>query len=111
MADGVTRETATFTLDGREVEAQPGESLWDVAKRLGNELPHLCHSAQPGYAPDGNCRACMVEIDGERALAASCIRKPTAGMVVHTASDRAARARKGVLGASAGRSTCAGDGA
>ena len=96
-ADGEERGVTTFTLDGREVEAAPGESIWDVAKRLGNELPHLCHSAEPGYAPDGNCRACMVEIEGERTLAASCIRRPTPGMTVKTGSDRAMRARKGVL--------------
>jgi len=87
-------ETIRFTLDGREVEAAPGESLWQVAARQGSEIPHLCHSPEPGYRPDGNCRACMVEIEGERLLAASCIRKPTDGMVVTTASERAKAARK-----------------
>ena len=87
----------TFTLDGRTVDAEPGETLWEVARRLGNTLPHLCHSAQPGYRADGNCRACMVEIEGERTLAASCIRRPTAGMTVSTSSERAARARRMVI--------------
>ncbi len=63
-----------FTLDGREVEAQPGETIWQVAQRLGTEIPHLCYAPEPGYRPDGNCRACMVEVEGEGALAASCIR-------------------------------------
>jgi len=49
----------------------------------------LCHADQPGYRSDGNCRACMVEIEGERVLAASCIRTPTEGMVVNTQTDRA----------------------
>ena len=44
---------------------------------------------EPGYRADGNCRACMVEIEGERVLAASCIRQPKAGMKVVTASERA----------------------
>jgi formate dehydrogenase major subunit len=87
----------TITLDGREAVALPGESLWDVARRMGEELPHLCHRAKPGYTPDGNCRACMVEIEGERVLAPSCSRKPASGMVVHTASDRAVAARRMVM--------------
>ena len=78
-----------FTLDGAEVEAQPGETIWQVANRQGIEIPHLCWLPKPGYRADGNCRACMVEIEGERVLAASCIRQPTPGMKVQTASERA----------------------
>ena len=90
-------ETIRFTLDGREVEAAGGETIWQVAKRVGTDIPHLCYRDQPGYRADGNCRACMVEIDGERVLAASCIRRPTAGMVVKSQSDRAATARRMVM--------------
>ena len=90
-------EPILLTLDGEEVTALPGESLWDLVKRRGTTLPHLCHANQPGYRADGNCRACMVEIEGEAALAASCIRKPAAGMVVLTDSDRAAAARAAVI--------------
>ncbi len=86
-----------FELDGRQVEAAPGESIWQVAKRLGTEIPHLCYSSEPGYRADGNCRACMVEIEGERVLAASCKRTPAAGMKVKTATERAAKARKMVM--------------
>src|ERR1700681_3786431 len=90
-------QTIPFTLDGREVAAEGGETIWQVAKRLGTEIPHLCYAPEPGYRPDGNCRACMVEIEGERVLAASCIRKPTAGMKVKTASARAKAARRTVF--------------
>ncbi|WP_207478764.1 formate dehydrogenase subunit alpha [Arenibaculum pallidiluteum] len=83
-----------FMLDGAEVEARPGESIWEVARRHGQEIPHLCHRPEPGYRADGNCRACMVEIEGERVLAASCVRRPVPGMQVRTASARAERARK-----------------
>jgi formate dehydrogenase major subunit len=83
-----------FLLDGDEVEAQPGETIWQVANRRGTEIPHLCYSPAPGYRPDGNCRACMVEIEGERVLAASCIRKPSAGMKVKSSSERAKESRK-----------------
>ncbi len=87
----------TFTLDGRSVEASAGETIWQVAEREGVEIPHLCWLPEPGYRADGNCRACMVEVEGERALAASCIRTPTEGMVVRSASDRAKTARKMVI--------------
>src|ERR1700693_3592728 len=82
-----------FNLDGGEVEAEPGETIWRVANRLGTEIPHLCWLPKPGSRPDGNCRACMVEIEGERVLAASCIRPPAAGMKVHSASERAKASR------------------
>ncbi|MCH9674404.1 MAG: (2Fe-2S)-binding protein, partial [Gammaproteobacteria bacterium] len=88
MSDGIQ-----FSLDGRTVEAQPGETIWQVAEREKVTIPHLCHSPEPGYRPDGNCRACMVEIDGEGALAASCVRKPTPDMKVQTDSVRAQRSR------------------
>jgi len=87
----------TFLLNGEEVTASPGETIWEVAQRCGVDIPHLCYSPAPGYRPDGNCRACMVEIDGERVLAASCIRKPTDGMRVVTHSARAAKARQMVF--------------
>jgi formate dehydrogenase major subunit len=86
-------EPIRFLLDGAEVEAQPGETIWQVANRQGVEIPHLCWLPKPGYRADGNCRACMVEIEGERVLAASCIRHPTAGMKVHSASERAKASR------------------
>jgi len=84
-----------FTLDGRSVDARPGESIWDVARRVGTTLPHLCH--RPGVPTAGNCRACVVEVVGERTLAASCCRAPEPGMQVRTDSARAVRARRTVL--------------
>ena len=87
----------SFSLDGKTVKACADESIWDVAKRQGTKIPHLCHVDKPGYRADGNCRACMVEIDGERTLAASCIRKPQEGMVVQTDSKRAEKSRQMVF--------------
>ena len=86
-----------FLLDGKKVEALEGETIWRVAKRQGIDIPHLCYSPEPSYRADGNCRACMVEIEGEPVLAASCIRKPTAGMKVKAMSDRAKIARQMVF--------------
>jgi len=86
-----------FTLDGKKVLARPGETIWQIAKREGIDIPHLCWLPEPGYRADGNCRACMVEIEGERVLTASCIRKPSPNMVVKTATDRAVKARRMVM--------------
>ncbi len=92
MSDGIK-----FTLDGREVVARDGETIWEVAKREGKTIPHLCHKDQVGYRSDGNCRACMVEVEGERTLAASCVRAPAEGMVVNSDNARARTARKMVM--------------
>ena len=92
-----TRKTVKFLLDGKEVVAHSGETIWQVAMREGIEIPHLCYSPEPGYRADGNCRACMVDIEGERVLAASCIREPTEGMKVKANSDRAKTARRMVF--------------
>jgi formate dehydrogenase major subunit len=84
----------TFFIDDREIDIRDGESIFRAARRLDIKLPHLCYSPQAGYRADGNCRVCMVEIEGERVLAASCIRNPSPGMKVKTATERARTARK-----------------
>ena len=90
-------DTIRFTLDGEEIEAERGMTIWEISNGRGLVIPHLCHKPAPGYRPDGNCRTCMVEIEGERTLAASCIREPQEGMVVHTDTARAENARKMVV--------------
>ncbi|MEM7172629.1 MAG: formate dehydrogenase subunit alpha [Pseudomonadota bacterium] len=97
MPDGSQAKSITFTLNGKEAKAFAGETIWQVAQRDGVEIPHLCYSPEPGYRSDGNCRACMVEIEGERVLAASCVRQPAEGMVVNTATERAKKAREMVF--------------
>jgi formate dehydrogenase major subunit len=92
MADPVI-----FTLDGVAVAARPGQTIWEAAAARGIDIPHLCHKPSPGYRPDGNCRACMVEVEGERVLAPSCCRAPAPGMVVRTDSPRAQKAQRMVV--------------
>jgi formate dehydrogenase major subunit len=89
------RDAIRFSLDGQEIDAYGDESIWQAAKRHGVDIPHLCH--REGLRPDGNCRACVVEVEGERVLAASCCRQPQPGMVVTSASERARTAQRGVL--------------
>ena len=94
MPDGNNIEQVKFTLNGEEVSAPKGWTIWEAAQGRGLIIPHLCHKPEPGYRPDGNCRACMVEVEGERVLVASCIRPVATGMVVTTDSDRAEKSRK-----------------
>jgi formate dehydrogenase major subunit len=76
-----------FVLDGKTIEARDGETILQAADRAGIEIPRLCY--KQGYRPDGNCRVCVVEIEGERVLAPSCCRRPTEGMKVSSNSARA----------------------
>ncbi|MBP9927719.1 MAG: formate dehydrogenase subunit alpha [Rhodoferax sp.] len=91
----VTPRTITFALDGRSVEAFENESILDAAQRHGIAIPHLCH--KDGYRADGNCRACVVEITGERTLAPSCCRSAIDGMQVQSQSPRAIKSQQMVL--------------
>jgi formate dehydrogenase major subunit len=84
-----------FSLNGREVTGRATDSILQIAKQEGIDIPHLCY--KEGLEAVGNCRACMVEINGERVLAPSCCRAPTAGMKVVTDSERAVASQKLVL--------------
>ena len=84
-----------FELDGQPVNAHPGETILKAAQRHGVEIPHLCYT--DGLRPDGNCRACVVEIAGERTLAPSCCRAPTEGMKVQAASPRVRKSQQMVV--------------
>ncbi|WP_170430084.1 formate dehydrogenase subunit alpha [Ruegeria arenilitoris] len=97
MLDASPNKTVTFNLNGEDVTVPEGWTIWEAAKGQGFTIPHLCHKPQPGYRPDGNCRACMVEVEGERTLVASCIRPAADGMVVKTDSDRAEKSRAMVM--------------
>ena len=101
--NAVTREmrnlndapTVTFVLDGREITAPVNETLIEIADRLGIEIPRLCYKA--GMEAVGNCRSCMVEIKGERVLAAACCRTATAGMQVTTNNERVRKSQQLVI--------------
>ncbi len=90
-----TLETVQFNLDGATLSALADETILQAAQRHGVEIPHLCYSE--GLRPDGNCRACMVEIEGERVLAPSCCRYPTEGMQIRSDSERARHSQRMVL--------------
>ena len=87
-------QTVEFKLNDQAVHAYEGESILKAAQRHGVDIPHLCY--KDGLRADGNCRACVVEIKGERTLAPSCCRTATAGLEV-LVSDRAVKSQKMVL--------------
>jgi formate dehydrogenase major subunit len=87
--------TVTFLLDGREVTASSTDTLIEIADREGVEIPRLCYA--PGMDAVGNCRSCMVEIKGERVLAASCCRVPVNGMQVTTNNERVRKSQQLVI--------------
>ena len=91
----IERKLVEFTLDGEKITAFEDQTLIEIAKQHGKEIPHLCY--KPGYRADGNCRACVVEIKGERVLAPSCCRHPANNMDVTTDSPRALHSQKMVM--------------
>lgn len=94
----VETQTVHFTLDGQAIEAWPDETIWEAARRNGVNIPHLCYKPdQVGLRAVGNCRVCMVEIEGEGPLAPSCWRLPKEDMEVKTQSERARHSQKLVL--------------
>jgi formate dehydrogenase major subunit len=87
----------SFSLNGKQVNATSDETIWQVAKRENIDIPHLCFKDASGYRADGNCRVCMIDIEGERTLAPSCCRYPNNKMVINTNSKRAVDARNIVM--------------
>ena len=97
MFDSANQKMVTFVLDGEEVSVPEDSTIWEAANGQGIQIPYLCHKPEPGYRSDGNCRACMVEIEGERVLAASCVRNVSEGMIVNSNSARAKTARATIV--------------
>ena len=85
----------SIKINGSEYLANTDETILDVSKRNGIEIPYLCF--KEGMRPDGNCRVCVVEIEGERALQPSCIRKVTDGMIINTENSRVIHSQKVVI--------------
>lgn len=90
-------DKVTFTLDAQRIEADVGETVWQVAWRHGVKIPHGCLSLAPDFRPEGNCRLCMIEVAGFHTLQPSCMLKAAEGLVVRTDSERARRARRLVM--------------
>jgi len=93
--DEIAALPVEFKLNGRTVVGRSDEPIIETARKNGVVIPHLCHGGR--IRSDGNCRACMVEIKGERVLAPSCCRIPKDGMEVWSESERALKSQKMVI--------------
>ena len=91
----LNEKITNFTMNGESLKAVGDETILQTAQRHGVEIPHLCY--KEGMRPDGNCRACVVEIDGERVLVPSCCRQPSEGMTIHSNNERALHSQKIVV--------------
>jgi formate dehydrogenase major subunit len=86
----------TLTLNGTAVPFQPGETILEAARTAGVEIPTLCW--YPKLPIVGNCRICLVSVQGQGKLVAACATPAADGMVVETESPAAVDNRRGVLG-------------
>jgi len=89
------KETVNLTIDGTKVSADPEMTILEAAEKIGIEIPRLCH--QEGIKPSGNCRICVVEVEGSRTLVGSCHTPVVKGMVVRTRSERVLEARRATI--------------
>lgn len=88
-------EEVTLTIDGRQTRVPQGATLLEAARALGIEIPTVC--THPATSPKALCRTCVVEVEGARTLAASCVTAARPGMVVHTRSERVETSRRTIL--------------
>ena len=85
----------TLTIDGIEVKAPEGSTILEAAKIAGIDIPTLCFLKDINEV--GDCRMCIVEVEGRRGFATSCIQKVEEGMVVHTHTPNVLEARHVIL--------------
>jgi NADH-quinone oxidoreductase subunit G len=88
-------KTIKMLLNGAEIEAPDGQNLVDLCKDHGIAIPHFCY--HPGLKVEGNCRMCMVEIEGVPKPQVACATGAREGMKVHTDTPKILEVRKSVL--------------
>jgi NADH-quinone oxidoreductase subunit G len=84
-----------LTIDDREFEVPEGKTILQVALENGIHIPHYCY--HPDLSIDGNCRMCLVEVEGMWKLPIACSTPVSDGMVVHTKTDKAKKAHESVM--------------
>lgn len=89
------RRAVHLSLDGAPVTAAEGDTLLDVCRSAGKDIPTLCYGET--LTPRNACRVCVVELEGARTLVPACSRAAEEGQVVHSESDRVRHSRKLVL--------------
>ena len=92
--------TVNLTINGKQVSVPAGSTILDAAKKLNIKIPTLCYCEKLGCGisnKPASCRICMVEVERRRNLAPACATPVMEGMVVHTNTQRALKARRTVL--------------
>jgi predicted molibdopterin-dependent oxidoreductase YjgC len=84
--------TINLTINGQKIEAEPGQTILDVARSHGLDIPTLCYHKD--LSPTGNCRMCVVEVKGGRFLSAACVTPIYEGMEIQTHSEKVMKDRK-----------------
>jgi len=85
----------TVTIDGKPIQANEGQTIIEVARANGMEIPHFCW--HPKLTVAGNCRMCLVDVEKNPKLVIACSTQVTEGMIVHTANERVIHARQAVM--------------
>ncbi len=88
-------ELINLTIDGIDVKVKAGTTILDAAKQAGIDIPTLCFLKDINEV--GDCRMCIVEVEGRRGFATSCIQKVEEGMVVKTNTPNVLEARHVIL--------------
>lgn len=84
-----------LNIDGTDVEVEEGKTILEAAKESNIDIPTLCFLKEINEI--GDCRMCVVEVEGRRGFATSCIQKAEEGMIVHTNTEKVIEARRAVL--------------
>lgn len=87
--------TINLTIDNKKVSVEKGKTILDAAKKVNVRIPTLCHHEDLCVA--GNCRVCVVEVEGSRTLAASCAIPAEEGMIIKTNTPKVRNARKDIV--------------
>ncbi|MBN1769192.1 MAG: iron hydrogenase small subunit [Prolixibacteraceae bacterium] len=90
-------DTVKLIIDNKEVEVEKGMTILDAAKKVGVHIPTLCHMKLHDMGIEnkpGGCRVCVVEVEGRRNLAPSCVTEAADGMKINTHSMRVVNARR-----------------
>lgn len=91
----MVEELITLTIDGTQVQVEKGATILDAARKANIDIPTLCYLKEINEI--GDCRMCIVEVEGRKGFATSCIQKAEEGMVVHTHTPAVLEARKTIL--------------
>jgi NADH-quinone oxidoreductase subunit G/NADP-reducing hydrogenase subunit HndD len=91
----ITETTVKLSIDGKEVSVPKSYTILQAARLVGLNIPHLCY--HPELTREGNCRVCLVEVEGARTLVASCVYPVSEGMKVNTNTQSVRETRKTVV--------------